>query len=228
LQDAAHATVTSNLDSTAAIRSASGASPKPMLTSLVATGGFALIVVDTIAAVTRNATSAQKTENKTIVTCARFSRGYVASFSNTWANTTITTPIAPTETCASVALGLVARGEREVGLSMFREAFRLNPYHPEWYWVDFGSALFVCERYEEAIESFSHRRDPYAWVLSRIAACYAQLDRMTEAKAVVEKIMKKAYFFFFFLETVFFRVDFLTAGFGTATFLLWSHNFSME
>ena len=93
---------------------------------------------------------------------------------------------------AALALGLVARGEREVGLSMFREAFRLNPYHPEWYWVDFGSALFVCERYEEAIESFSHRRDPYAWVLSRIAACYAQLDRMTEAKAVVEKIMKKS------------------------------------
>jgi DNA-binding SARP family transcriptional activator/TolB-like protein len=93
---------------------------------------------------------------------------------------------------AGLALGLVARGRRELGLSMFREAFRLNPYHPEWYWVDFGSALFVCEKYEEAIESFSHRRDPHVWVLSRIAACYAQLDRMTEAKAVVEKIMKKS------------------------------------
>jgi adenylate cyclase len=75
---------------------------------------------------------------------------------------------------------------------MFREAFRLNPYHPEWYWVDFGSALFVCERYEEAIEAFNHRRDPHAWVLCRIAACYAQLNRMTEASAVVEKIMKKS------------------------------------
>jgi adenylate cyclase len=93
---------------------------------------------------------------------------------------------------AGLALGLVARGQRELGLSMFREAFRLNPYHPEWYWVDFGSALFVCERYEEAIESFSHRRDPHLWVLSRIAACYAQLDRTAEAKAVVEKIMKKS------------------------------------
>ena len=93
---------------------------------------------------------------------------------------------------AALALALVARGERELGLSMFREAFRLNPYHPEWYWVDFGSALFVCEKYEEAIESFNHRRDPHVWVLSRIAACYAQLNRMAEASAIVERIMKKS------------------------------------
>jgi adenylate cyclase len=73
---------------------------------------------------------------------------------------------------------------------MFREAFRLNPYHPEWYWVDFGSALYVCGKYEEAIESFSHRRNPHVWVLCRVAACYAQLDRMDEAKAIVDRIMK--------------------------------------
>jgi DNA-binding SARP family transcriptional activator len=91
---------------------------------------------------------------------------------------------------ASLALVSVARGKHELGLSMFKEAFRLNPYHPEWYWIDFGSMLYVCEKCEEAIEAFSHRRDPHVWVLCRIAACYAQLDRMTEAKAVVGKIMK--------------------------------------
>ena len=50
----------------------------------------------------------------------------------------------------------VARGQHDLGLSMFREAFRLNPYHPEWYWVDLGSVLYVCGKYEEAIEAFSH------------------------------------------------------------------------
>jgi TolB-like protein/Tfp pilus assembly protein PilF len=92
---------------------------------------------------------------------------------------------------AALAIVIVARGDRERGLSMFREAFRLNPYHPEWYWVDYGSTLYVCEKYGEAIEAFSHRREPHVWVLSRMAACYAQLDRMKEAKAVVEQIMKK-------------------------------------
>ena len=91
---------------------------------------------------------------------------------------------------AALALVTVARGQHDLGLSMFREAFRLNPYHPEWYWVDLGSVLYVCGKYEEAIEAFSHRRNPHAWVLCRVAACYAQLDRMAEAKAVVDKIMK--------------------------------------
>jgi TolB-like protein len=90
----------------------------------------------------------------------------------------------------SLALVTVARGQHELGLAMYREAFRLNPYHPEWYWIDFGSALYVSGKYEEAIESFSHRRNPHAWVLCRLAACYAQLDRMVEARATVDKVMK--------------------------------------
>lgn len=91
---------------------------------------------------------------------------------------------------AALALVLVARGQHETGLALFREAFRLNPYHPEWYWVDFGSALYVCGKYEEALEAFSHRRNPNIWVLSRIAACHAQMDRMAEAQAVVARIMR--------------------------------------
>jgi adenylate cyclase len=85
---------------------------------------------------------------------------------------------------------MVARGRHDEGIEMFREAFRLNPYHPEWYWVDFGSALYVCGRYEEALESFSHKREPHTWVLCRMAACFAQLNRMAEARAVVERILK--------------------------------------
>lgn len=98
----------------------------------------------------------------------------------------------PSDANAVAALGLVmvARGQHEAGLEMFKEAFRLNPYHPEWYWVDFGSILYVCGKYEEALAAFAHRRDPHLWVLSRVAACYAQLDRMTEAQAVVAKIMR--------------------------------------
>lgn len=91
---------------------------------------------------------------------------------------------------AALALVLVARGQHETGLALFREAFRLNPYHPEWYWVDFGSALYVCGKYEEALEAFSRQRNPHIWVLSRIAACNAQLDRMAQAQAVVAKIMR--------------------------------------
>ena len=90
----------------------------------------------------------------------------------------------------ALAMVLILRGERESGLAMFKEAFRLNPYHPEWYWIDFGSSLYVCERYEEAIEAYAHRRYPGIWVLCRLAACYAQLDRMVEARSTVKAIME--------------------------------------
>lgn len=90
-----------------------------------------------------------------------------------------------------LGLVMVVRGKQEEGIAMIREAFRLNPYHPEWYWVDYGSALYACGRYEEAIEAFSHRRDPQVWVLCRMAACFAQLDRMVEARAAVAKILEQ-------------------------------------
>ena len=89
---------------------------------------------------------------------------------------------------AALAMVLITRGERDSGLAMFKEAFRLNPYHPEWYWIDFGSSLYVCERYQAAIEAYAHRRNPGIWVLCRIAACYAQLNRMKEARSTVEAI----------------------------------------
>lgn len=92
-------------------------------------------------------------------------------------------------TLAALALVTANRGQREEGLALIREAFRLNPFHPEWYWVDYGSLLYACNRYEEAIEAFLHRREPNVWVLSRLAACYAQLGRMEEAQATVAKVL---------------------------------------
>jgi DNA-binding SARP family transcriptional activator len=91
---------------------------------------------------------------------------------------------------AALAIALVVKGRHDEGLAMYREAFRINPYHPEWYWVDFGSSLFVCGNYEEALDAFSHRREPNVWVLCRMAACYVQLGRMDEAKAMTSRILK--------------------------------------
>ncbi|NJM91721.1 MAG: hypothetical protein HC861_02840 [Rhodospirillaceae bacterium] len=71
-----------------------------------------------------------------------------------------------------------------------RQAMRLNPYHPEWYWDDLAIVLHMAERYEDAIEAYGHRTRPGAWVLSRIAACYAQMGRMEEAAAVAAKVLQ--------------------------------------
>lgn len=82
-------------------------------------------------------------------------------------------------------------GRPDQGIDNIREAMRLNPYHPEWYWVDLGSVLYAAGRYEDALEAFRKRLRPHAWVLSRMAACYAQLGRMEEAAKVTAEIMKQ-------------------------------------
>lgn len=93
---------------------------------------------------------------------------------------------------AVLALATVSRGQREEGLAMFREAFRLNPYHPEWYWMDYGSALYLSERYEEALDAFRRRTEHGVWVLCRIAACLAQLGRQEEAQNVASEILVRS------------------------------------
>jgi hypothetical protein len=67
---------------------------------------------------------------------------------------------------------------------------RLNPYHPEWYWVDLGIVLYIARRYADAVEAYSHRTRPGSWVLARLAACYAQMGRMQEAAAAAAEVRK--------------------------------------
>ena len=91
---------------------------------------------------------------------------------------------------ASYGAALVALGRVEEGIDRFREAMRINPYHPAWYWVDLGSVFYIARRYSDAIEAFKQKTQPQTWVLSRIAACYAQLGRMEEAAQAAAEIMR--------------------------------------
>jgi len=84
---------------------------------------------------------------------------------------------------ASLGLLLVFLGRPEEGIDQIREAMRLNPYHPDWYWSDLSAALYATRRYSEAIEVLRRIARPGYWQWCRLAACYAQLDRMDEAKA---------------------------------------------
>ena len=88
-----------------------------------------------------------------------------------------------------ILLGMLGRSDE--GIDSIREAMRLNPYHPEWYWVDLGVVLYAAKRYEDALEAFKKSLRPQVWLLSRIAACYAQLGRMPEAAKAVAEVMKK-------------------------------------
>jgi TolB-like protein len=95
---------------------------------------------------------------------------------------------------ANVVVGtgrlLAYRGHLEEGIDRVREGMRLNPYHPEWYWVNLGSVLYEAGKYADAAAAFARVTAPGYWLMCRIAGCYAQLGRMDEAKEAAASALR--------------------------------------
>ncbi len=84
-------------------------------------------------------------------------------------------------------LGVVGRAEE--GIVLIREAMRLNPFHPDWYWSAMAIAAYAAGRYEEALEA-NRRRPPQYWEFARVAACLAQLGRIDEARRCAADVLR--------------------------------------
>ena len=99
----------------------------------------------------------------------------------------------PNDASAVIAFGqlLVSLGHRDEGLDRIREAMRLNPYHPEWYWLQLGTALYAVRRYADAVEALGHVTRPEYWGLCYLAASLAQAGRMEEAAAAAAKARQR-------------------------------------
>lgn len=86
---------------------------------------------------------------------------------------------------------LAIAGRAEEGIELIRQAMRLNPLHPEWYWAGLSSALYLARRYEEALVA-NRQLAPsrHAWPLARVAACLAQLGRLDDAGAQAAEVLR--------------------------------------
>ncbi len=92
---------------------------------------------------------------------------------------------------AGSGLLLAGLGRAEEGIERIRKAMRINPYHPEWYWMDLGMALYAAQRYEDSADAFKRRTHVGYWTLWRIAACYAQIGRTEEAAAAADEARRE-------------------------------------
>ncbi|MGR3292253.1 MAG: hypothetical protein ACU0C9_13825, partial [Paracoccaceae bacterium] len=73
----------------------------------------------------------------------------------------------------------------EDSLRRSREAMRLNPYHPNWYWNMRGRCLHTLGRYSEALSAFEAIANPPFYVNLYMAACYKKIgqeERYQEAR----------------------------------------------
>jgi len=81
---------------------------------------------------------------------------------------------------AEMADALIYDGRPAESVDLFRQAMRLNPFHPDWYYWYLGGALHQLQRYEESVDTLRKMHDPTQ--ASRIlAANFGHLDRLDEA-----------------------------------------------
>jgi len=82
-------------------------------------------------------------------------------------------------------------GERERGISLVRKAQALNPAHPTWFHWTLAWDLYLKEDYEEALAEAQKFNLPGFFLrYLPIAATYAQLGRIEEAKVAVAELHK--------------------------------------
>lgn len=100
------------------------------------------------------------------------------------------TSLNPNDDLTAVEHGrmLMYHDRPEDGLMRVREAMRLNPFHPNWYWNVYGRCLHTAGRYEEAIAAFNRLEATPFWVLAYQAACHAMIGAHDQAAVYVSRL----------------------------------------
>ena len=90
---------------------------------------------------------------------------------------------------AIAAENLVYYGRLEEARECCQRAIRLNPNCPDWYWLTLGFSYFHLDRYEDALEALERMTSPDK-AHRLLAAVYAHLGRLDEARSEAEEFMK--------------------------------------
>lgn len=90
---------------------------------------------------------------------------------------------------AEMADALVHAGRAEEAIDLLKKAMRLNPLYPDLYLWNLGGAYFNLRRYPEAINVLERMHTP-AEGRRLLAASYAYLGRMDEAKFQAAKVLE--------------------------------------
>jgi adenylate cyclase len=88
---------------------------------------------------------------------------------------------------------LTFAGRPQEGIAALEQATRLNPQYPDIYLIQLAWAYRVAGRYEEALalgKKFQARQPDYGPIHFHLAICYAELDRLEEARAEGAEILR--------------------------------------
>ena len=94
------------------------------------------------------------------------------------------------EVIANMGELLSYRGKPEEAIDWIKEAMRLNPLHPAYYWNDLAGAYYHCHRYRDAIAARLRMLQPFYAHDICLAACYGQLGDTVHATQHAEIVLK--------------------------------------
>jgi TolB-like protein/class 3 adenylate cyclase len=86
---------------------------------------------------------------------------------------------------------LAVRGRHEEALFWFEKAKRLNPFHPPFYHAAQSATFYPLRCYEDAVQAIKLLPGLNASLRARLAACYAQLGDLAEARAHVAALLRE-------------------------------------
>jgi adenylate cyclase len=98
------------------------------------------------------------------------------------------------DAAAHMANLLIDLGRFDEALDWIKRAVRLNPLHPAWYLYAIGEAHYGARRYEQALEplrSAANRYPKFITPRRLLAATYAQLGRIDEARAEIAVALER-------------------------------------
>ena len=101
------------------------------------------------------------------------------------------------ELIAEMANLLIFRGEPKQAIEQAKEGIRLNPFHENWYVEYLGWAYAEAGMPKEAIEVFQkaidleNPADDQLWYFPTIAAAYAAVGRMDDARKIVKTLLSR-------------------------------------
>ena len=90
---------------------------------------------------------------------------------------------------SDMADAMAHSGRSEEGITLLEKAMRLNPFYPDQYLWHLGGAYYNLHRYEEAIQTLQSMQNPTEG-RRLLAASFAQLGRLEEARRHAQKVME--------------------------------------
>jgi adenylate cyclase len=76
----------------------------------------------------------------------------------------------------------------EDGLRRIREAMRLNPLHPDWFWNIQGRCLHLLGRHAEALDAFRRIASPAFYHFAYMSACHYALGETAAAEVMKTRL----------------------------------------